>query len=381
MLSRSRFNCKASLLRPLAQLPFASHKVNGMLFLQLNWLWVPLIVTLPITGTTPWYPPRDTQSRGPSLLLTLVHIEQNVKSTSHVSYSFFNFGCKTTISFGVHHYAKCSSLRNKKLAVKGASFFTILKGYFSRSQGHKLGYDLATYLLHQSSQFCVVPIFELPRSSPLCLYFRSNCVNLPKSLRFYNLFTYLCSQMKAKTITFLVISVALSAGITSCKEKAKSDDIYIAKYVPEGPKDPIRMGVDQRRNEVEWMGKPFSVIIKRESSDSLPMLKDETGQKYYDNRVTLTVLRSDSSVFMKKSFTKESFASYVDTDFKQEGIFENIVYHGVEDQKLKFGAVITRPGSEDEFVPLDMYIDSEGGLSITQGKLFDTTEKEESEEN
>ena len=47
------------------------------------------------------------------LLLTLVHIEQNVKSTSHVSYSFFNFGCKTTISFGVHRYAKYSSLRNK----------------------------------------------------------------------------------------------------------------------------------------------------------------------------------------------------------------------------------------------------------------------------
>ena len=23
------------------------------------------------------------------------------------------FGCKTTISFGIHHYAKCSSLRNK----------------------------------------------------------------------------------------------------------------------------------------------------------------------------------------------------------------------------------------------------------------------------
>ena len=44
------------------------------------WLWVQLIVTLPITGTMPWYPPRDTQSRGPSLLLTSVHVEQNVKS-------------------------------------------------------------------------------------------------------------------------------------------------------------------------------------------------------------------------------------------------------------------------------------------------------------
>ena len=38
--------------------------------------------------------PRDTQSRGPSLLLTLVHIEQNVKSTSHVSYSFLILAAK-----------------------------------------------------------------------------------------------------------------------------------------------------------------------------------------------------------------------------------------------------------------------------------------------
>ena len=67
--------------------PFASHRANGMLFKQLrsalplrlskNWLWVPLIVTLPITGTMPWYPPRVSQSRGSSLLLTSVHVEQN----------------------------------------------------------------------------------------------------------------------------------------------------------------------------------------------------------------------------------------------------------------------------------------------------------------
>ena len=38
-------------------------------------------------------------------------------------------------------YANCSSLRNKKLAVKGAPFFTILRGNFTRLQGHKLGYE------------------------------------------------------------------------------------------------------------------------------------------------------------------------------------------------------------------------------------------------
>jgi hypothetical protein len=60
-----------------------------------------------------------------------------------------NVGVKNALEnmkevLGIHRYAKYSSLWNKKRAVKGASFFTILKGYFSRSQGHKLGYDLAT---------------------------------------------------------------------------------------------------------------------------------------------------------------------------------------------------------------------------------------------
>ena len=128
--------------------------------------------TVPQMCFCSWYPPRCYQHRG---LLP--------------SCSFLNSGCKTTIFSWFHRYAKYSSLWNKNRAVKGASFFTILKGYFSRSQGHKLGYDLATYLLHQSSQFCVVPIFELPRSSPLCLYYRPKCVNLPKSLRYNNFFS------------------------------------------------------------------------------------------------------------------------------------------------------------------------------------------------
>ena len=55
--------------------------------------------------------------------------------------------------------------------------------------GIRRGYDLATYLLHQSSPICFIPIFELPRSAPSCLYFRPKCVNLPKSLRYNNFFS------------------------------------------------------------------------------------------------------------------------------------------------------------------------------------------------
>ena len=135
--------------------PFASHRANGMLFLQLrsalplrlskNWLWVQLIVTLPITGTMPWYPPRDTQSRGPSLLLTSVHVEQYRKCAStHVSYSFLNSGCKTTIFWVIHRYAKCSSLRNKNRAVRSSVFCPISLGGLAALSRLISGYDLET---------------------------------------------------------------------------------------------------------------------------------------------------------------------------------------------------------------------------------------------
>ena len=40
--------------------------------------------------------------------------DKEVAHILKVSRRFFNFGCKTTVSFGIHRYAKCSSLRNKK---------------------------------------------------------------------------------------------------------------------------------------------------------------------------------------------------------------------------------------------------------------------------
>ena len=44
--------------------------------------------------------------------------DREVAHILKVSRRFFNFGCKTTVSFGIHRYAKYSSLRNKKRAVK-----------------------------------------------------------------------------------------------------------------------------------------------------------------------------------------------------------------------------------------------------------------------
>jgi hypothetical protein len=174
-----------------------------------------------------------------------------------------------------------------------------------------------------------------------------------------------------KYIPALLAAAVIVFGAASCKEKKKSDDIIVAKYVPEGPGDPIRMSVDKRTTNVEWLGKSYIVEITRTPSDSLPMLKDETGQQYVDNSVSLTIKRSDGSKFMSHIFTKNAFNSYIDASFRATGCLENVVFHGVENNLLTFGAVVSRAGSDDEFVPIDIKIDRNGGISMSLGQLFD----------
>lgn len=170
-------------------------------------------------------------------------------------------------------------------------------------------------------------------------------------------------------LTLTLLAAMLT--INSCKEKKKSDDIIIAKYVPTELKAPIRMTTDTRHTNVEWLNRNYNVTTTRIAADSLPMLKDENGQEYVDNRVTVSVTRADGTNMFNRTFTKESFTSYLDDNYRRNSLLENIVFHGEKDDLLKFGAVVSLPGSDDEFIPLDMFIDRNGGLTIQQGRLFD----------
>lgn len=170
-------------------------------------------------------------------------------------------------------------------------------------------------------------------------------------------------------LTLTLLAAMLT--INSCKEKKKSDDIIIAKYVPTELKAPIRMATDTRHTNVEWLNRKYNVTTTRIAADSLPMLKDENGQEYVDNRVTVSVTRADGTNMFNRTFTKESFTSYLDDNYRRNSLLENIVFHGEKDDLLKFGAVVSLPGSDDEFIPLDMFIDRNGGLTIQQGRLFD----------
>ncbi len=177
--------------------------------------------------------------------------------------------------------------------------------------------------------------------------------------------------MRKNLFLALAVVLLLTGGVTACKKQQKSEDIIVRKYVPEKVKAPIALSADSVVSDATWQGKRYVIKVSRRPTKELPLLEDERGQKYVDNRISLTITGPDNSVFLTKEFTKESFLSYVESDdLRKKGILETIAFHEVDGNRLKFGVVISRPDNDDLFVPLDMWIDRARGMSIKPADLF-----------
>lgn len=182
------------------------------------------------------------------------------------------------------------------------------------------------------------------------------------------------------------LSIVLAAGLltlSGCKEKKPAEtDIITTRYVPQRTRGPIAMPVDSQTVNTTWMGKPYSIIVRSTPIDSLTV-SDDNGQKYVDNRIRLAVKRQDGSVFTEKVFFKSSFRSYIQEPFVSRGILAGIRFEEADGQKLNFSVVVAMPEAVDDlFVPLELTIDNQGGMSIRKnddmGMLdYDSYEEEE----
>ena len=114
--------------------------------------------------------------------------------------------------------------------------------------------------------------------------------------------------------------------LTGCKEKKQSVDIIAETVEAPKPSGPISMQPYHGFHDVQWLGKNYKIEINRVPNDSLPMVKDETGQQFVDNRISLVVRRADGSVAIQRAFTKANFEGYVDANYRKAGILEGFVF-------------------------------------------------------
>ena len=164
--------------------------------------------------------------------------------------------------------------------------------------------------------------------------------------------------------------VALAA--TACSRQPQTKDIIAKKPVKTAPKPTQTMGDYEQKRSIDWLGAAYTVCTQRKADHSLPLAADESGNKYYDNRITLTILRSDGSTFFDRTFTKSDFAGYVGDEYK-DGALLGIVFDHADSDNLYFAASVGSPDKmSDNYVPLVLAVSRLGGTKISEDTKLDT---------
>ena len=163
-----------------------------------------------------------------------------------------------------------------------------------------------------------------------------------------------------------LFALSLAGMLTvSCGQKKQHDDIIVKQVETPKPQAPVRMQDYHDVKQVQWLGKQYQVEVSRTADDSLRMVKDETGQQFVDNRITLKVIRADGSVFCSKTFTKAAFDACLDDDYRKTGILEGFVFDKAEGNNLYFAASVCHPQT-DEYIPLQVTLSNFNEVHITR---------------
>ena len=168
-----------------------------------------------------------------------------------------------------------------------------------------------------------------------------------------------------------ILTLSLVGLITvSCGKKKQHDDIIVQETETPQPQAPIRMQDYKDVKDIQWLGKQYQIEVTRTADDSLKLVKDETGQQFVDNRITLRVIRTDGSIFCTKTFTKSAFDGCLDDDYRKTGILEGFVFDKAEGNQLFFAASVCHPQT-DEYIPMVVTVSNFGDVGIAKDQQME----------
>ncbi len=180
--------------------------------------------------------------------------------------------------------------------------------------------------------------------------------------------------MSSKQLLFLATVIILT--FTACSKKEKQTDIIAPKPVENVPKSPQKMQNSNYQENVEWLGKQYEVNINRHPDENMPLVVDADGDKYYDNKITVRIIRPDGTTFFDKTFSKSDFSSCVSNDYMKQSALLGIVFDQVSGDNLVFAASVGSPDAlSDEYIPLMLTISRMGNISIKKDTRLDTNNR------
>lgn len=180
----------------------------------------------------------------------------------------------------------------------------------------------------------------------------------------------------------LIFMALMSVAAVSCSEKKQPSNIIAHKPVKKAPSAPVKMQNSDYEDAVSWIGSSYNVKISRRSDTGLPLIVDDSGNKYYDNVITLSVVRPDGSEFFNRKFTKSDFSSYIGEEYAKKSALLGIVLEKADGDNLKFAASVGAPDVlSDDYVPLIITISRTGGVSIEKDSRIDSNSDQPDDED
>jgi hypothetical protein len=181
----------------------------------------------------------------------------------------------------------------------------------------------------------------------------------------------------------IVIAVAAAAGMTlmSCgSEKASTPQADSVKTVAtQGPQPADNELSRDYRSTIE--GHNYVISIHRTPDSSLPTVKDELDQEFYDNRVVVTITRDGDSIF-HQALTKEDFLDYLSADERRGSILLGMVYDEEKSSRLHhcLAAQVGQPGTgEGPAFTIEIPLAGGSTFSIVRDSQQDTNNSQETD--
>ena len=192
--------------------------------------------------------------------------------------------------------------------------------------------------------------------------------------------------MKTKMLHTNILAAAALAGamwLVACSNNKKNDDNIIAPKPTKVVKKATQaIGDYHQSRTIEWLGANYTISTARTADKTLPLTEDESGNKYYDNKITIKITRADGSVFLEKTFQKSDFKAHLTGTYARTGALLGVVFNKAKGNNLYFAASVGSPDSmSDDFVPIVVRISNMGTTTMYEDTQLDTEAGDSEDEN
>lgn len=180
-------------------------------------------------------------------------------------------------------------------------------------------------------------------------------------------------MIKMLFYTFFVSTLTILQ--VGCVKKKDTNNIITHKEEKKRPKPIQKVGDFSQTRVVSWLGHNVKITTERLADKDLSLVQDENGNKYYDNKITLKIQRSDGSIFLERVFYKSDFSKFIDISADKTTALLGVVFDRINGDHLLFAASVGSPDNmSDEFIPLVLKVSKSGSLSIYKDTQMDTND-------